>query len=163
MAVQKKSKSVVLRKLKTQVEFVEKPITDPPPDTYPKSPEGNVCEHSNRVFVKGKAGFNCNDCGFFIPISALKKEVKEEEVVHVAVASEPVKLKMPKMNGGYNIMELPRACFDVGGEGFVKDEGFLGELDKKKMIIFNDMLKGGYKIAAFSQTSSNSYLFLLEK
>jgi hypothetical protein len=144
--------------------FKERPITEAAPTTFPRSPDGNVCVHSNKVFVKGKAGHNCSDCGFFIPISQQKPKIESETIpAHVAEFHEPEKLKVGSIPSNYNIIELPRASFDVGGEDFFKEEGFLGEVDKKKINIFNGLLKDGFKIKSLGLTQANTYLFLLEK
>ena len=145
-------------------QFIGKAIKDGPPDTFPLIPIGkDDCSHSNKKWIVAKNGWNCLDCGFFVPKIKEAEKVIVEGKPHIAVQVEPVTIKVPDLPDNYQLIELPRASFDVTGELFVKENGFLGELDKKKIAIFSNYLRKGYKIKSVQLTNANTFLFFMEK
>jgi hypothetical protein len=162
----KASPKPVVKAQPVQQVFHEKPITDAPPKTFPLIPEKvkGFCDHVNRQQIEGEDGFNCLDCGFFVPYEQEKPpEKKVEKPIHTAEIHEVEKVPMPKLNDNYQILEIKRAVFDVDGDGFVKEEGAVGEKDRRVLSIFQKYINSGYKIKSLQQTESNSYLFLFEK
>ncbi len=148
-----------IKKISKPPVFKEKPITEAPPDTFPKEPTSHIgkCMHSNKTFVKGKAGYNCNDCGFFISIASIRhnpvKKVEKKTVFH-----EPKKLDTPQISE-INFIEIPRGVFDLSGEGVLKEN--LGEKDKEKLITLKSLL-GTYQIESVNVVNNN-FLFFLKK
>ena len=144
---------------KPQVQFIPKPILDPPPDTFPKEPVSHIgkCYHSNKIFINGKAGWNCPDCGFFITIASVKHNPIPKEP-HVAVEHVTKAKSIPKIDN-INILELPRGMFNRSGKALL---GSLGEEDKDKLEVFKGYLNDGFKIEGFA-VSDNKYVFLFIK
>jgi len=137
---------------------------DPAPKTFPKLPDGfDSCTHSNRKFIKSEGGFNCLDCGFFVPLSAFKKDEKPaSEPIHSKI-HEPVRPEVPDIPDNYNLMELPSAIFARDDVGFLKSKESLGDVDRKKLNAFKQLLDQGYKVKNLAYTNNNSYLFFFEK
>jgi len=88
----------------------------------------------------------------------LVTDFEEENKTHIATEHVVEQLKIPKFDNKYNLLEIPRAIFDLSGEKLLIEN--LGEKDKKKLIVFSEILKK-YDIKSVSIVNNN-YLFLFE-
>ena len=146
----------------------KKRTDDPRYGRFPDSPADSTCIHKPIRYFDD--GFNCIKCGFFVV-----KPVEEEKPVEMPAEAPPPKApekpkelpnydKEHKISDKYNILELSRSLFDIGGQKFLKPEGAPGPADRERLKIYNDFIADGYKIIQFAfNQSSNSYIFLFEK
>lgn len=136
-----------------------KPIKDPPPDTFPVEPESHrgQCMHSKKVFVPGKAGYNCRDCGFFVSIASVRWQNTEPVKEHVAVFHE-VKVRPTPQIDNLKIIEVPRSAFHKVDGSILS---ILGENDKERLEILKDYLSK-YELKSFS-VLVDKYVFLFVK
>jgi len=94
-----------------------------------------------------------------------KPLVLETKVLDPEYVPKPIVIK-PKISLAeeivipYNIIEMPKAIFDLSGKGLFKDD--VGENDRKKAESLKSLLDEGYKIKNMA-VMNTSFLFLLEK
>jgi len=130
------------------------------------------CSHVNKVFAKGKAGYECPDCGYFVTLASMKynkeafDETAKKETDKIPEGREmgegaeilktPVKdLPTPSIQ----MVELPKAIFDLRS-GRVLSES-IGEKDHARYLDFIKLLKT-HSVHSFVVYNTN-FIFYLEK
>ena len=134
------------------------------------------CSHVNKVFAKGKAGYECPDCGYFVTLASwknnkwafekvaeIRKGMEEEKLVDLKVMCgviEPPPILTKEMDApSIQMVELPKAIFDLRS-GRVLSES-IGEKDHVRYLEFIKLLKT-HSVHSFVVYNTN-FIFYLEK
>ena len=131
------------------------------------------CSHVNKAFAKGKAGYECPDCGYFVTLASMKynKEAFDEadEMPGLSMESMIEKQAVSNINmsslikemdtPSIQMVELPKAIFDLRS-GRVLSES-IGEKDHVRYLEFIKLLKT-HSVHSFVVYNTN-FIFYLEK